>query len=240
MQKYYSIFNQYIKKFDFKDKMIRSKFHHTYRVSEFCKEIAESLKLNEEDTRLAIIIGLLHDIARFEQWTKYKTFVDSKSVDHGNLACDILLQDDFIKKFTEDQSEINIILKALKNHNKKDIEKLDDRTTLFCKIIRDADKLDIAREQCNEIKEEKIELNKEILNQIYDKKLCSNHLVKNSVDSILRILSFTFDYNFKYSYNFLLDENIISKKFDLLEIYGQKEEITKLKKFILKEMKERC
>lgn len=35
---------------------------------------AEGLKLSEEDCKLAQVIGLLHDIGRFEQLKRYDSF----------------------------------------------------------------------------------------------------------------------------------------------------------------------
>ena len=40
---------------------------HTYHVAENAKEIAEKLNLDQEDIELAELIGLLHDIGRFEE-----------------------------------------------------------------------------------------------------------------------------------------------------------------------------
>ena len=46
---------------------------------EFAKTICKNENFNEEETNIALICSLLHDIARFEQYTKYKTFRKSKS-----------------------------------------------------------------------------------------------------------------------------------------------------------------
>ena len=103
---------------------------------------------------------------------------------------------------------------------------------MFIKIVRDADKLDIMTEQGNYIFTDKIELKKELLESIYNKKVCKNEYMTNEVDTILRMISWIFDLNYKYSYLYLVDKRIIEKKFNLLEIYGETKDITKLKKFI--------
>lgn len=236
MDNYYKIFNNYIKQYDFKEPMIRLKFHHTYRVVEFCREIAESLELNDEDIKIAMLTGLFHDIGRFNQWQQFNTFIDEKSFDHGDEAYKILSENDFIEdKYKE------IVLISVKNHNKYMIEpNLDERTKLFCNIVRDADKLDIMREQGNEIKQSEIVLKKELLDSIYNEKICGNNYITNEVDSIIRMISWVYDLNFKYSYQFLLDSGIINKKFELLEIYGETEELTKLKETIINKIKEMC
>ena len=48
------------------------------------------LDLTQEEVEIASLIGLLHDIARFEQYTQYGTFKDLQSIDHGNLGAEIL------------------------------------------------------------------------------------------------------------------------------------------------------
>ena len=64
---------------------IELKIKHTMRVKKISKDLAESLNLSKEDVDLAEYCGLLHDIARFEQWKRYGTYDDLKSIDHGNL-----------------------------------------------------------------------------------------------------------------------------------------------------------
>ena len=81
---------------------IERKIKHTFRVMDLCEEIAESLNLTKEDITLAKLCGLLHDIGRFEQWNRYKTFVDSKSVDHGDFGSKHLKEKNFIRRFNND------------------------------------------------------------------------------------------------------------------------------------------
>lgn len=223
-------FNKYVKNYNLKDKNIMGKYHHSFRVMEFCKEIAISLKLNEKDIYIASICGLLHDIARFSQWTKYQTYVDKKSFDHGDEGERILSET--ITNFTNDSEISSIVIDSTKYHNKISIPPLDERHLLFIKIVRDADKLDIMTEQGNLINMNKIELKKELLDSIYNKQICKNEYITNEVDSILRMISWIFDLNYKYSYLYLVDKKIIEKKFNLLEMYGETEDTIKLKKFI--------
>lgn len=229
-------FNKYVKKFDLKEKHIIGKFHHTYRVVELTNQIAISLNLNEQEIYVANLCGLYHDIARFKQWTEYNTFFDKDLFDHGNEGYKILLDE----KFVNDKQNLQIIIQSTKNHNKYAIDKeLDEYTALFCKIIRDADKIDIMKEQCNEIKENIIILKKELLDSIYNREICKNEYIENDTDHILRMLSWIFDFNFKYSFQYLKQNNVIKNKFNLLETYGETKEINKLKKFINEEIEKR-
>ena len=234
-------FIRYSKNFDLKNKNIMRKFHHSFRVMEFATEIAKSLNLSEEDIKLATTIGLLHDIGRFEQWTEYETYYDSKSIDHADFGYKILFTDDFINHFVEDEEEKKIILIAIKNHNKYKIEDgLSERELLMAKIIRDADKLDIMKEQGMITKNIDF-INPELLEAFDKKELCYNELINDEVDNILRMLSFVYDLNFKYSYEYLINNNIIQDKIHLISCYYDNEKLLKdLENKLLTYLKERC
>lgn len=91
-------------------------------------------------------IGMLHDIGRFEQVTRYGTYIDAQSIDHAQFGADLLFQEDLIKKFDEDVSRYDLIELAIRCHNRYRLpENLTERELLFCQIIRDADKVDIFR-----------------------------------------------------------------------------------------------
>ena len=240
MKKEIQLFNQYAKKYDLRNKNIMGKYHHSFRVMEFCKEIAISLHLSEKDISIAALCGLLHDIARFKQWTCYQTYRDFDSFDHGDEGVHILKENNFIYEFTNDAEIANIVINSVQYHNKIGLPEVDERNLLFIKIVRDADKLDIMTEQGNQIEEKEIILKENLLSSIYQNELCKNEYIKNSTDIILRLLSWINDFNFKYSYIYLKEKNIIQKKLDLLEIYGQTEETKKLKDYLLKQLEERA
>jgi len=226
------IFNEYVKKFDLKVKELMYKYHHTFRVMDICEEIANDLGLSDNDVYLAKLCGLLHDIARFKQWTQFKTYKDIDSFDHGDYGYKILKENDFIKQFVQDEEEISIVLDSVKYHNKLIVPIITEKNMLFSNIVRDADKLDIMSTQGNQIKDNEIRLNEKMLNSIYNKEICKNKDVTTEIDHIIRMLSWVFDFNFKYSYKYLIENKIIEQKFNLLEIYGETEEIKKLKQFI--------
>ena len=137
-------FKEYVKKYNPDDSKVKLKIAHIERTAEVAKKLATELMLEKEDIELAELIGLLHDIGRFEQIRIYHTFVDKISVDHGKLGAKILFEDGLIRNFIEDKKYDSIIKKAIINHNKSKIEDgLDEKTNLHCKIIRDSDKLDI-------------------------------------------------------------------------------------------------
>lgn len=139
-------FKKYVKKYDKENEMIKLKIIHTYKVVNLSEYIAKSIGLKKEDIELAELIALLHDIGRFEQIRIYNSFEDSKTIDHADLGIKILYEENLIREFIQEDKYDNLIYKAIKNHNKYELEKdLSARELLHAKIIRDADKTDIYR-----------------------------------------------------------------------------------------------
>ncbi len=138
-------FAQYVQSYDTKDERIALKIKHTYEVMNYSRMIAEELHLSDEQIQLASLIGLLHDIGRFEQVRRYHTFIDRDSVDHAQLGIEILKEQNRIRLFVE-QGYDDIIFDAISNHNRFQIEEgLSQEAFLQASIIRDADKTDILR-----------------------------------------------------------------------------------------------
>jgi len=95
-------FNLYVKKFTYNDnesqQNIDIKYEHSKRVAEEILRIGKQSGLNEDELRLAEIIALFHDIGRFEQYDRYRTFSDSKSQDHAELGIRILVSQNVLGK----------------------------------------------------------------------------------------------------------------------------------------------
>ncbi len=124
--------------------MMKVKELHTDYVVENCAALAKALSLNAHDVELSRMIGLFHDIGRFEQYTKYQTFNDRLSENHAQIALAILRDLPLLDRLhPEDRDTLEF---AIANHNAKEIAPTKNRRhLLFAKLIRDADKLDIYR-----------------------------------------------------------------------------------------------
>ena len=94
-------FAEYVRNYDPSDEKIKLKIDHTYRVAGLCQSIAESLGLSEPDVDIAWLLGMLHDIGRFEQIRRFGTFSDADSVDHAEFGADLLFKEGLIRKFAE-------------------------------------------------------------------------------------------------------------------------------------------
>ena len=227
-------FINYTNNYDSTNVHIARKIGHTFRVMEWSKKIAESLNLSKEDIDLATLIGLLHDLARFEQRRLYDTFSDSKSVDHGDLAVTILEENEYIRKYIEDNQYDDIIKTAVKNHNKFKIEDgLDEKTLLHSKIVRDADKIDIMYEgvhmfykEPDEIEQiENLPIAEEYYNQFIDRKQIFRKKDPTVLDGMICLFSFIFDLNFEFSKKSIVEGNYIN---DILNRFNFKNEQTKM------------
>ena len=212
-------FIKYTEKYDLSDVNIKRKQEHSIRVMRISKRIAEGMKLTQEEIDIATLIGLLHDIARFEQYTKYHTFKDAESIDHGDLGAEILKKD--IKKYIETDEYDELIQLAVKNHNKYKIQEgLTQKQEMFAKIIRDADKLDILYESTcmfwkgreNLVEESKI--TKEIIEEFKRNEKVDIRYRKTPVDEIVSVVAFIFDINYGTSFEILKRENYINKIID--------------------------
>ena len=137
-------FNNYTSNYLDYGKMIELKINHTHRVVSLCGKIARSINLSKKEVDISKLIGLLHDIGRFEQWKRFNTYSDKKSIDHADLGVEVLRKDDYLRKYIIDTKYDKVILNSIKYHNKYTIpSNLDEKTSVFSKLIRDADKIDI-------------------------------------------------------------------------------------------------
>lgn len=209
-------FITYTENYNLENENIKRKQLHSLRVMKISGKIAEGLKLQQEEVELAELIGLLHDIARFEQYTKYNTFKDIESIDHGDLGAKILKES--IRNFVDTDKYDGIIIKAVKNHNKYKIGKnLTEKEKIFAKIIRDADKIDIYYESVEMFwkgKEEKVEksiISEETLKQFQNLVQIKSKENETEIDNVIRVIAFIFDINYKASFQILKEQDYINK-----------------------------
>lgn len=243
LEKAIMAFKEYVKPYDINNKKIALKVKHTFRTVEVAKKIAEDLKLNEEQILLAELIGLLHDIGRFEQLRIYDTFTDRDSIDHANFAVKILFEDGLIRNFIQDTKYDEIIYKAIKNHNKFKIEEgLSKEELLQARIIRDADKTDIFAvfvediEQGNDVlynyeEVSKQELSPKIMKDFQEYKQSNRDLFTRDIDNYINIIAFIFDYNFLTGLKVIKENKYIERTMKPICIYDEtKEQMEKIMK----------
>lgn len=208
-------FIEYTDRYDSSDEKISLKIKHTFKVAEICDEIADSLDMNENDKNIAWLLGMLHDVGRFEQVKHYGTFVDAKSIDHAALGADILFKDKLIYEFIPNYDEMlssdkETLELAIRLHSGFKLPSdLSDRNRRFADLIRDADKLDILRvnvEASSDLiwgstKEEMKydEVTPEVYNSFLEEHAVLRSLRKNGVDNLIGYVSLCFELVFPKS-----------------------------------------
>lgn len=230
-------FQEYVSKFDSKQGRIKLKIDHIKRVEKISEELANYLNLNEEQIRLAKAIGIFHDIGRFKQVEMYDTFSDKDSINHAELGVKILFDENLIEDFGIEEKYKKIIKIAILNHNRDKIEKgLTEEENLFCKIIRDADKLDIFYVLCNYDFESAFwykdfdceEISDKIMMQCTKLHRLDYKDIKNNADQIAVPFAYVYDLNFVFSLKYLSDKKYLDEFTELVCERFKKEKIHKI------------
>ena len=215
-------FFEYVNRFfspdSFTQENIELKIEHTRRVCENILLLAKSEKIGEKECILAEAIALFHDLGRFEQFFKYKTFRDSESENHAVLGVKILNKERVLSRLSGEDE--NLILKAVEYHNLMEIPKnveTSSKLHFFSRLIRDADKIDILRLASEEYAEEgkrrnpALELylpdargySEPIVSEILNNRMAKSEDMKNRNDVKLLRLSWIFDINFPATFSLL-------------------------------------
>ncbi|WP_022762005.1 MULTISPECIES: HD domain-containing protein [unclassified Butyrivibrio] len=198
-------FKKYTDQYNPEDVKVKLKIDHTYRVADLCEIIARSLLLPEEDCEFAWLSGILHDIGRFEQLRRYHTFQDRISVNHAELSADLLFKDEqLIDRFDPDRKmDREMMEKVIRYHNVYILpDGQTDRERMFCEILRDADKIDIIRVNCETPRTEIYDLPEKaftdsyITDEVYEDIMGSGNIdrtySKTGIDYILGHISFVY------------------------------------------------
>jgi putative nucleotidyltransferase with HDIG domain len=237
-----SWFTGYVRSFKSSDKELQQninlKVSHTKRVCTQIKNISRKLGLSEDESALAEIIALLHDIGRFEQITRYKTYNDSISEDHAELGIKILQEHALLNRF--ENSTQDVIRCSIKNHNKKSLPVYENEKCLFfTKLLRDADKLDILKVVTsyylgkNRKENGMVILNladtpgisTEVYEALINKKTVDIKLVRNLNDFKLLQAGWIYDINFQPSLDIIRESQFIEM---IREVLPESKEINEI------------
>jgi putative nucleotidyltransferase with HDIG domain len=246
-------FSDYCKSFyspDAEDqKNIVLKEKHAHNVCKNIIEIAKAQSLAENEMMIAETIALFHDIGRFQQYAKYRTFKDSISVNHGLLGANILLKEKILQNLPDDEQEL--IIQTVKFHNAFTLPDIRDGKVVFSlKLIRDADKLDIWRifiEYYEDSEEEKAsavgldlpdtsEYSEEVLSYIHNKKVAPLSNLTTLNDLKIMQMTWVYDLYLKASFKLLSERDYINR---IISTLPQTEKINAAAAFLLVFMNEK-
>ncbi len=232
--------NSFIEHFPDLKTNILIKINHSKRVSSISRKIAQANKMDNEMIILSEITGLLHDIGRFEQYTRFQTFSDDQSLDHGDLGGKIIEKE--LKNKPLDTPTLNLVKRATQLHNKKHISGDSPKEEFhLTATIRDADKVDIYKivtdhyQSTNPNTTLTLDLPDDnsythrCIDEIKQGVIVNKKGLRNVNDFKLLQISWVFDLNYKKSLELIVDNQYLDVIFDTLP---QDEEIKKIRKQI--------
>lgn len=136
-----SLFKRYTESFP-QEEMIQLKIHHTERVVADAIEIMHREHFSEDLQTAGAMAAWLHDVGRFPQFMKYRTFSDRNSENHAVLSCAEIVRLGWLEEASPELRER--VLKAVELHNVRDLPSdLSEADAKVAHVVRDADKLDI-------------------------------------------------------------------------------------------------
>jgi HD superfamily phosphohydrolase YqeK len=169
-------FDGYVEKYLTDDpvdnQVIRLKQDHTHRVCHNAAVLGDALGLSPHDKAIARLTGLLHDVGRFKQFTLYRTFNDAVSENHARLGLREIGLHQVLGRWRKEDRRL--ICRAIAYHNAIKLpENADERSLLFMKLIRDADKLDVYRVLIQNYREQDQGSSTTVLHRLPDTPACS-------------------------------------------------------------------
>ena len=220
-------FNGYVGTFCTDHRGIREnillKKSHSKRVCGEILRIGKGLGLSGESLRFAEITALFHDVGRFEQYVRYRTFVDHKSENHAALGVKVLKENGALDCLNDSLKDL--AYRIISYHNRPALPDGETEPCLFyAKLLRDADKLDIWRvlirhyrrsdQSSNSALELELPDTPEISDNVYDavmnKRIVDFHHIQTLNDFKVLQIGWVFDVNFKPTLNAVVSRNYIN------------------------------
>ena len=230
-------FESYTSAYDRSNPRIALKVDHTLRVMGLCERIALAEGFAPHDVELAWLVGLLHDIGRFEQVRRYDTFSDDRSVSHAELGAELLFEEgddgsQLIRKFVETDGDDELIRFVVAHHSDLQLpEGLTRRERALCDILRDADKIDIIKVNCicpiediygvSEAQMRASELSPACMDMFYQHRCLPRGIRRHPADIMLGHICFAWELEFEESLRILAEQGhlaqMLSRRWDLPE-----------------------
>ena len=215
-------FEKYVNNYDLTKEKIILKKNHSIRVMNLCIKYAKKLGFNDEDISLAKVIGLLHDIGRFEQIKRFHSF-EPGTMDHAVYGAELLFgKEQMIRRFVTESSFDQLICVAIAKHSDFKLEGIEDeRTLLHARLIRDADKLDNCRVKLEESMETLLDMDEKTVGaspispKVWESCKAEESVLsadrKTGMDYWMSYLALYFDINFPETYQIIKEQDYIRR-----------------------------
>ncbi len=209
---------------------LRMKQEHTERTCREILALAGQLALDDHQKQVAEIVALFHDVGRFSQFAEYRTFNDTRSIDHSHLAVEILRREGVLNVLRRHDRQW--VETAIEHHGRKALPaNLNGQGLLFAKLIRDADKIDIFRIVIQLYRRYRadpagfpwnLELpdeprySPEVFQAVLNGKLIEHTMLQTLNDMMLCKLSWVYDVNFAVTLTRLREEGFLEQTLSFL------------------------
>ncbi|MFH1064120.1 MAG: HD domain-containing protein [Candidatus Woesearchaeota archaeon] len=230
---FHSWFDNYVRPFcsvegDIRTNMLQ-KLSHTKRVCSVMVELGTRLGFDEQKMFIAEAIALFHDVGRFEQLRKYKTYNDADSEDHALLSVKVLEREGVLECLSS--QERRWVTAAVRHHNAYELpDYMADDCLFFSKLIRDADKLDIVDVELDyyhrrsELPNAAMEMglpddgtySADLIRDILSCNCIKYGALRTYDDMKLLLLAWVFDLNFSESLKIFSERDYVDKIFGFL------------------------
>lgn len=179
--------------------------------------------------RAALLAGLFHDVGRFEQFARWRTFNDRLSANHARLSVRCCLREGLLDG--AEPEERRLVYGAIMLHNRRSVRRpANDPLGLLARLTRDADKLDIYRVMLDyftpggekpsfmrlEAEEHPDNHTAEVLDCLMQGRMASYELLRWSNDFKLLMLSWVHDLNLPATARAFLDRDYVGRMAALL------------------------
>lgn len=211
----------------------RVKLDHSLRVYAEARGLvlahAADLERAGLSARAALLAALFHDVGRFEQYERWKTFNDRSSANHARLSVRCCLREGFLAGL--EPSERRLVMGAIMLHNRRFLRRSAHTPLgLLARLLRDADKLDICPlmidyfstegEKPAFIRLDAIEhpenYTPHVLDCLRQGRMASYEHLRWSNDMKLLILSWVYDVNLAATARVFLDRDYVGRMAALL------------------------
>jgi hypothetical protein len=214
-------FDRYTRSFDLSVSMIEMKRRHSLDVMRIGERVTRALSWPEDEARTGVAACLLHDTGRFTQYRDFGTYYDGASIDHGERGFEVLCAELFCPNGPADDEGREAVLQAVKWHNKKELPALPREVAPFCRLARDADKLDVFALVRSRMEEGTVEgllprhkidapLSPRLLDEVEAHGSGSYKNASSLLDFLLIQLTWALDLNFAPSFQMLKENGILS------------------------------
>lgn len=214
VQEYNLLFYKITNSYDVSNPNIVRKIIHSYDVAKICYSIASCLNLEEKDREFCYLMGLFHDLGRFEQWKIYNTYNDKESIDHGELSKAMLEKLDCKKIFSLNADEEYILMESIRYHT-KDYSGDDEYLAKYIRILKNADAYSNVFSTASGMQQIFIDgdgYNSEILNDFSNQQKLNKYNYNSKLDRALMLAACLY----YVDYDFLRKEIISNNYIDIV------------------------